>query len=66
MGSTLMGSCKKVKNFDRLGKKVRPVAVTPLHPVHLSRVSLLRVLKSNFPGDPLSNSTDMRIPTPEN
>ena len=31
-----------------------------------SRASLLRVLESNFPGDPLSNSTDMRIPTPEN
>ena len=26
-------------------------------------VSLLRVLESNFPADPLSNSTDMRIPT---
>ena len=37
-----------------------------LRPVHLQRVSLLRVLESNFPGDPLSNSTDMRIPTPEN
>ena len=37
-----------------------------LRPVHLLRVFLLRVLESNFPGDPLSNSTDMRIPTPEN
>ena len=37
-----------------------------VRPVHLSRVSLLRVLESIFPGDPLSNSTDMRIPTPEN
>ena len=35
-----------------------------LRPVHLLRVFLLRVLESNFPGDPLSNSTDMRIPTP--
>ena len=35
-----------------------------LRPVHLSRVSLLRVLESNFPGDTLQNSTDMRIPTP--
>ena len=26
-----------------------------LRPVHLLRVSLLRVLESNFPGDPLSN-----------
>ena len=34
-----------------------------LRPVHLLRVFLLRVLESNFPGDPLSNSTDMRIPT---
>ena len=25
----------------------------PLHPIHLLRVSLLRVLESNFPGDPL-------------
>ena len=39
---------------------------TCLRPVHLSRVSLLRVLESNFPGDPLSNSADMRIPTPDN
>ena len=37
-----------------------------LSPVHLLRLSLLRVLESNFPGDPISNSTDMRIPTPEN
>ena len=35
-----------------------------LRPVHLLRVSLLRVLESNFPGDPLSNSTDIGIPTP--
>ena len=34
-----------------------------LRPVHMLRVSLLRVLESNFPGDPLSNYTDMRIPT---
>ena len=34
-----------------------------LRPVHLLRVSLLGVLESNFPGDPLSNSTGMRIPT---
>ena len=33
-------------------------------PVHLLRVFLLRVLESNFPGDSLYNSTDMRIPTP--
>ena len=37
-----------------------------LRPVRQLRVSLLRVLESNFPGDSLSNSTDMRIPTPEN
>ena len=37
-----------------------------VHSVHLSRVSLLRVLESNFLGDPLSNYTDMRIPSPEN
>ena len=37
-----------------------------IRPVHLSRVSLLRVLESNFPGDTLSNSTDMGIPTPYN
>ena len=30
----------------------------------LRPVSLLRVLESNFPGDPLSKLTDMRIPTP--
>ena len=34
-----------------------------IRPVHLLCVFLLRVLESNFPGDPLSNSTDMRIPT---
>ena len=38
--------------------------VDVVRPVHLLRVSLLRVLESNFPGDPLKNSTDMRIPTP--
>ena len=30
--------------------------------VHLLRVFLFRVLESNFPGDSLSNSTDVRIP----
>ena len=30
-----------------------PFLVTPLRPVHLLRVSLLRVLESNFPGDSL-------------
>ena len=35
-----------------------------IRPVHLLRVPLLRVLESNFPGDSLSNSMDMRIPTP--
>ena len=34
-----------------------------VHPVHLLRVFLLRVLESNFPGDSLYNYTDMRIPT---
>ena len=43
-----------------------PQKSDPIRPVHLSRVSLLRVLESNFPGEPLSNSTDMRIATPEN
>ena len=38
--------------------------LTRVRPVHLLRVSLLRVRESNFPGDPLENSTDMRIPTP--
>ena len=37
-----------------------------LRPVHLLRVSLLRVLESNFPGDSLYNYMDMRIPTPLN
>ena len=36
-----------------------------IRPAHLLLVFLLRVPESNFPGDPLSNSTDMRIPTPE-
>ena len=40
------------------------IDVCLVRPVHLLRVSLLRVLESNFPGDPLSNYTDMRIPTP--
>ena len=35
-----------------------------LRPVHLLRVFLLRVLESNFPGDPLYNYTDRRVPTP--
>ena len=35
-----------------------------IRPVHLLRVVLFRVLESNFPGDSLSNSTDVRIPTP--
>ena len=39
---------------------------TLLRPVHLLRVSLPRVLESNFSGDSLWNYTDMRIPTPEN
>ena len=42
------------------------VQLIVIRPVHLSRVSLLRVLESNFPGDPLSNSTDKRIRIPEN
>ena len=37
-----------------------------MRPVHLLRVSLLKVLESNFPEDPLSNAADMRIPTPYN
>ena len=37
-----------------------------LRPVHLLRVSLLRVLEPIFPGDSLYNYTDMRIPIPEN
>ena len=36
---------------------------TNIRPVHLLRVVLLRVLESNFPGDPLSNSMGMIIPT---
>ena len=35
-----------------------------IRPVHLLRVFLLKVLESNFPGDSLYNSTDMKIPTP--
>ena len=35
-----------------------------IRPVHLLRVSLLRVLEPNSPGDSLQNYTDMRIPTP--
>ena len=34
-----------------------------VRPVHLLRVSLLRVLESNFPGDSLYNDTDMIIST---
>ena len=43
-----------------------PALLFSLRPVHISRVFLLGVLESNFPGDSLLNSTDMRIPTPEN
>ena len=35
-----------------------------VRPVHLLRVSLLRVLESNFPADPLYNYMDMIVPTP--
>ena len=37
-----------------------------IRPVHLLRVSLLRVLESNFPGDSLSNHIVMIIPTSYN
>ena len=37
-----------------------------LRPVHLLRVSLLRVLESRLPGDSLSNSMDIIVPTPDN
>ena len=37
-------------------------SVFSVRPVHLLRVSRLRVLEANFPGDSPSNSTDMRIP----
>ena len=42
------------------------LTVPDVRPVHLLRIFLLRVLESNFPGDPLSNSTDIGIPTPWN
>ena len=45
-------------------KSGRALVRSALRPVHLLRVVLLRVLESNFPGDSLKNSTDMRIPTP--
>ena len=48
-------------NFAKENLNVRCARI---HPVHLLRVSLLRVLESNFPGGALQNSTDMRIPTP--
>ena len=37
-----------------------------IRPVHLLRVSLLRVLEPNFPEDSLYNYMDMIIPIPEN
>ena len=37
-----------------------------VRPIHLLTDSLLRVLESNFPGDPGKDYTDMRIPTLEN
>ena len=43
---------------------IKVMIILVVRPVHLLRVSPLRVLESDFPGDPLSNSTDMRIPTP--
>ena len=48
----------------RVTKKTEPGLGARPWPVHLLRVSLLRVLESNFPGDSLYNCTDMRIPTP--
>ena len=47
------------------GNLLTETGCTCLRPVHLLRVFLLRVLESNFPGDSLYNSTDMRIPTPQ-
>ena len=60
--------CRAHRSAERTSPRacVRNQSTPTLRPVHLSRVSLLRVLESNFPGDPLSNSTDMRIPTPDN
>ena len=38
-----------------------PGDLNNIRPVHLLRVFLLRVLESNFPGDPLQYYTDMTI-----
>ena len=35
-----------------------------VRPVHLLRVSLLRVLETNFPGDSLYDYMDTIVPTP--
>ena len=54
-------------NFEDWNYGNRPCAGifwSQVRPVHLLRVSLLRVAESNFPGDSLYNSTDMRISTP--
>ena len=57
----------RILNARRQGTLMESTArENNLRPVHLLRVSLLGVLESNFPGDPLQNSTDMRIPTPYN
>ena len=41
----------------------RPAKVFQVRPVHLLRVSLLRVLESNFPGDSLPNYIGVVIST---
>ena len=42
--------------FHRIGRKGRIWQLCIVRPIHLLRVSLLRVLESNFPGDSLLNS----------
>ena len=49
---------------DEVSRANTAAVSAAVRPVHLLRVFLFRVLESNFPGDPLSNSTDIGIPTP--
>ena len=65
-GAGRLSSCEKLyilRPRDR-GHKLGPAFRGSLRPVHLLRVVLLRVLESKFLGDSLSNSMDMRMPTP--
>ena len=56
--------CGALVGISGFGQAFSLYKCVTLRPVHLLRVFLLRVLESDFSGESLSNSADMRIPTP--